>query len=145
MLKGISPVISPELLSILYRMGHGDEVVLTDAHFPAETCNTRVIRADGVKVVPLLNAILPLLELDSYVDAPVIMMDPAAGDDCDPEVKKSFQKAIDALAPNTPPIKGIDRFEFYERTKKAFAVVITGELAKYGNVILKKGVTPVSL
>ena len=143
MLYGISPLLSPELLSVLYRMGHGDEIVLADAHFPGESFNHRVLRADGLRVTALLEAILPLFVLDSYVDHPVIMMAAAAGDSLDPAVEKSYRQAIDRHWPQTPAILRIERFAFYERTQKAFAVVMTGETAKYGNIILKKGVTPV--
>lgn len=143
MLYGISPLLSPELLSVLYRMGHGDEIVLADAHFPGESFNRRVLRADGLRVAALLDAILPLFVLDSYVDHPVIMMAAASGDSLDPEVEKSYRQAIDHHWPQTPVILRIDRFAFYERTQKAFAVVMSGETAKYGNIILKKGVTPV--
>lgn len=142
MLKGISPLISPELLATLYRMGHGDEIVLADAHFPGESCNERVIRADGLKVADLLDAILPLFALDTYVDSPLIMMAPVPGDTLDPDVERRYRAAIDRHAPKAPPIQRIERFAFYERAKKAFAVVMTGETAKYGNIILKKGVTP---
>jgi len=143
MLVGISPLLSPELLGVLYRMGHGDEIVLADAHFPGETFNDRVIRADGLGVADLLDAILPLLALDSYVDSPVVMMDAVPGDELDPAVENSYRAAIDQHWPDTPAIARIERFAFYERTKSAFAVVMTGETAKYGNIILKKGVTPV--
>ena len=143
MLVGISPLLSPELLSVLYRMGHGDEIVLADAHFPGETLNERVIRADGLGVADLLDAILPLLVLDSYADSPVVMMDAVPGDELDPAVENSYRAAIDRHWPNTPAIARVERFAFYERTKSAFAVVMTGETAKYGNIILKKGVTPV--
>jgi len=142
MLVGISPLLSPELLAVLYRMGHGDEIVLADAHYPGESCNPRVIRADGLRVADLLDAILPLFALDSYVDDPVIMMAPVPGDDLDPAVETSYREAIDRHWPETPPIARIERFDFYERSRRAFAVVMTGETAKYGNVILKKGVTP---
>ena len=142
MLKGISPLLSPELLSALHRMGHGDEIVLADAHFPGETVGRRLIRADGLGVAPLLDAILPLFELDAYVDAPVLMMDAVPGDQLDPAVERSYREAIDRHAPKAPAIARIERFAFYERAKQAFAVVMTGETAKYGNVILKKGVTP---
>jgi len=142
MLVGISPVISPELLAVLHRMGHGDEIVLADAHFPAETFNERVLRADGISVPALLDGILPLFVLDSYVTDPVVMMAPAAGDSLDKSVESSFRKVVDRYYPDTPKITRIDRFDFYERTKSAFAVLMTGETAKYGNIILKKGVTP---
>jgi len=142
MLKGISPLLSPELLSVLARMGHGDEIVLADAHFPGETMNSKVIRADGIRIPALLEAILPLFELDSYVPSPLIMMAAVIGDKLDPEVEDSYLESIYKTNPKIAPIKRIDRFDFYERAKKAFAVVMTGETAKYGNIILKKGVTP---
>jgi L-fucose mutarotase len=145
MLIGISPVISPELLDALFRMGHGDEIVLADAFFPGDSCNSRVIRADGIRVPALLDGILRLMNLDSYVPNPVIMMAANGSDTLDPEVEKSYREVIDRLWPGTPATERIDRFAFYERTKKAFAVVMTGETVKYGNVILKKGVIPVKV
>ena len=142
MLKGISPVLSPELLAVLLEMGHGDEIVLADAHFPGETMGKRCLRADGVSVVALLEGILPLFELDNYVEAPVVMMAPKAGDVADPTVEPSYRKVIDKYSPKTPPIGKIGRFDFYDRAKQAYEVVMTGATAKYANVILKKGVTP---
>lgn len=143
MLKGISPLISPPLLEVMARMGHGDELVLADAHFPGESLGKRVVRADGLRVTDLLEAILPLFELDSYVPHPVIMMEPVAGDQLDPKVEMSYQQSILLTNPHLPPIKRLDRYTFYERARNAFAVVMTGETAKYGNVILIKGVTPI--
>jgi L-fucose mutarotase len=131
------------LLEVLARMGHGDEIVLADAHFPGETCNNRVLRADGLRIADLLEAILPLFELDAYVAAPLIMMAAVEGDTLDPNVEASYMKSILKTNPGVAPIQRIDRFAFYERAKSAFAVVMTGETAKYGNIILKKGVTPV--
>lgn len=142
MLKGISPLISPELLATLARMGHGDEIVLADAHFPGESFNKNVLRADGLRIPNLLEAILPLFELDSYVPHPLVMMAAVEGDILDPVVENSYREAIHKTNPNAPAIERIGRFEFYERTQKAFAVLMTGETAKYGNIILKKGVTP---
>ena len=143
MLKGISHLISPALLEILARMGHGDEIVLADVHFPGETYNSRIIRADGLRIPDLLEAILPLFELDAYVDAPLMMMAAVEGDALDPQVEASYLKSIIKTNPEVAPIRRIDRFAFYEGAKSAFAVVMTGETAKYGNIILKKGVTPV--
>jgi L-fucose mutarotase len=143
MLKGISPLISPELLAVMARMGHGDELILADAHFPGESFNHRVLRADGLKINALLSAILPLFELDSYVPQPLAMMAAVAGDELDPAVEASYLEAIHKSNPNVAPIERIDRFEFYDRARKAFAIVMTGETAKYGNIILKKGVTPI--
>lgn len=140
MLKGISPAISPELLKTLAEMGHGDEIVLADAHFPGHTMNARVLRADGVDVATLLRGIAPLFELDSYAP-PLIMMAAVAGDELDLQVEKRYRAALFGDQPGET-IERIDRFTFYERAQKAFAVVMSGEVAKYGNIILKKGVTP---
>ena len=144
MLVGISPLISPDLLSVLYCMGHGDEIVFADAHFPGETYGKRVLRADGLRIPDLLDAILPLFILDDYVESPLIMMAPVAGDQLDPDVETSYRKAIDRHWPDTPLIQRIDRYAFYERAKCAYAVLMTGETAKYGNIILAKGVTPIA-
>jgi L-fucose mutarotase len=144
MLKGISPVLSPQLLAALCSMGHGDELVLADAHFPGQSLGPQVLRADGVKIADLLKGILPLLELDAYVSAPVMMMAAVPGDQLDPAVEESYWRQIAHFSPKTPPIERIERFAFYDRAKTAFAIVMTGELAKYGNVILRKGVTSVS-
>jgi L-fucose mutarotase len=143
MLIGISPLISPDLLAVLYRMGHGDEIVLADAHFPGETCGKRVLRADGLKIPDLLDAILPLFPLDTYVESPLIMMSAVSGDQLDATVEDSYRQAVDKHWPDTPAIQRIERFAFYDRAKQAFAVLMTGETVKYGNIILKKGVTPV--
>jgi L-fucose mutarotase len=141
MLKGIHPAISPELLKILAEMGHGDEIVLADAHFPGHTFNDRVLRADGLGVATLLEGILPLLELDSYAD-PLIMMGAVAGDLLDPTVEAKYMAVVNRHVPQAKAPVRIDRFAFYDRAKTAYAVVMTGETAKYGNLILKKGVTP---
>jgi len=142
MLKGISPLLSPELLAALCRMGHGDEIVLADAHFPGDSMNGRVVRADGLRIPALLDAILPLFVLDAYVPDPIVMMSAVRGDRLDDGVPAAYRAAIERHAPDAPPTVFIDRFNFYERARRAWAVVMTGETAKYGNVILKKGVTP---
>ena len=134
MLKNISPLISPSLLKILAEMGHGDEIVFSDAHFPGHTFNPTVLGADA-----LLAAVIPLFELDAYA-TPVIMMAPVPGDSLDPAVEAKYRKALNYDG----KIEQMERYAFYERSKKAYAVVITGETAKYGNIILKKGVTPLS-
>jgi L-fucose mutarotase len=143
MLKGISPVITPDLLKVLAEMGHGDELVLADAHFPGHTFGRRVLRADGLRIPQLLDGIVPLFELDSYAP-PLIMMAAVEGDNLDPSVEAGYLAAIKRHVPVPPAVTRIDRFAFYDRAKLAYAVVMTGELAKYGNIILKKGVTPVS-
>lgn len=142
MLKGISPLVSPDLLKVMSEMGHGDEIVFSDAHFPAhffgKDCNY-VLRADGLKADQLLAAIVPLFELDSY-STPVIMMEAVKGDTLDPKVEEAYRAALGY----TGKIDQMERYAFYERAKKAYAIVLTGETRKYGNVILKKGVTPVA-
>lgn len=142
MLKGISPLISPELLKILCEMGHGDEIVLADAHFPGHSLGVqRVLRADGIKIPDLLQAIVPLFELDSYA-APLVMMAVVPGDSADPTVERDYMNAIRKHAPEAPSPERLERHAFYARARSAFAVVMTGEVRKYGNIILKKGVTP---
>ncbi|PVZ87266.1 L-fucose mutarotase [Serratia sp. S1B] len=142
MLKNISPLISPQLLKTLAEMGHGDEIIFSDAHFPAHSLGPQVIHADGLAVSDLLAAVIPLFELDSYAP-PLVMMAPVEGDVLDPEVEQRYLRALFGDEISAPqPIARIDRFAFYERAKKAFAIVITGERAKYGNILLKKGVIP---
>ena len=138
MLKGISPLIPPELLKILAEMGHGDEIVLGDANFPAASMGKRVVRCDGLGVVELLDAILALLPLDTYVAAPVALMATTAGDP-EPPIWKEIAAAVEKHAPGTG-IEFNERFPYYDRSRSAFAVVQTGETALYANVILKKGV-----
>ncbi len=138
MLKNISPLISPELLMILHKMGHGDEIVLADAHFPADTCNDVVLRADGIEVAALMAGIIPLFALDDYVEDKAVMMSPAQGD----EIPEGLVEEFMACLPEDTDIHFIDRFAFYERAQKATCIVITGTMRKYGNIILKKGVTP---
>jgi L-fucose mutarotase len=142
MLIGISPAISPALLDALFRMGHGDEIVLADAFFPGDSCNSRVIRADGIRIPALLEGILALINLDDAVPRPLAMMAPHGQDTLDPGVEQSYQAVIGRLWPGTPAPERVERFAFYERAAKAWAVVMTGETVKYGNIILKKGVIP---
>ena len=141
MLKGISPVLSPGLLKVLAEMGHGDEIVFSDAHFPAHAFGRDgaiVLRADGIACDRLLAGLIPLFELDTYA-TPVVMMAPVPGDTLDPDVEARIRKALDYKG----EIEFVSRDELYARAKRAFAVVQTGETAKYGNVFVKKGVTPV--
>jgi L-fucose mutarotase len=142
MLKGIAPCLSPDLLKVLAEMGHGDEIVLADAHFPGHSFNARVLRADGLGITTLVDGILPIFELDQYAP-PLAMMAAVPGDRLDPKVEAAYLKVIRKHVPGAKVPERVERFAFYERAKKAFAVVMTGETAKYGNLILKKGVTPV--
>ena len=143
MLKGISPYLSPDLLKILAEMGHGDEIILADAHFPGHTFCQRILRADGVRISTLLDAILPVFELDSYAP-PLVMMQVVAGDTLDPQVETDYLQAIRRHVPHAVAPERIDRFAFYDRARKVYAVLMTGETRKYGNLLLKKGVTPSS-
>ena len=142
MLKGISKYIGPELLALLHRMGHGDEILLADAHFPGHSSCAQVLRADGLTVVQLLDGILPLFELDSYA-SPLVMMQATPQDTLDPKVESDFMEVIRRHVPGAPHPERIERHAFYARARTAFAIVMTGELRKYGNLLLKKGVTPV--
>tara|TARA_B100000586_G_scaffold224766_1_gene172224 strand:+ start:469 stop:900 length:432 start_codon:yes stop_codon:yes gene_type:complete len=143
MLKGISHFISPYLLYTLHQMGHGDEIILADVHFPSDSLNDTVIRADGITIQDLLMGILPLFEIDNYVDDSIVMMDAVSGDTLDPAIEEAFLIPIKKYAPKAPPIVRVERFAFYKRAKNAFAIVSTGELAKYSNISIKKGVTPI--
>lgn len=143
MLNGISPLISPDLLALLSRMGHGDELVLGDAHFPAETFASRhVLRADGITVEQMMDAILPLFELDSYGDdAPMLTMEAVPGDKLDPAVEASYRAAADRHGFTWAKMARLERYAFYERAQKAFLIVQTGETRQYGNIILRKGIS----
>ncbi len=144
MLKGIDPIINPELLKILAEMGHGDEIILADAHFPGHTfCPKRVVRGDGLQIPDLLAGIISLFELDSYDDS-LIMMAAVEGDTLDPQVETDYMAAIRKSAPDAPDVIHIGRFEFYDRAEEAYACVMTGTTAKYGNILLRKGVTPLA-
>lgn len=140
MLKGIPQILSPELVKILMEMGHSDEIVLADGNFPAASMTNRLIRADGHNVPELLEAILKLMPLDTYVESPVALMDVMPGDNYQPVIWSDYEKIV---RDNFNQFKGFDyveRFDFYERAKKAYAIIATSEKALYANIILKKGV-----
>jgi len=136
MLRNIPACISPDLMHALMSMGHGDEIVLADADFPAATHSRRLIRADGLDVCTLLDAILPFFPLDTFVEKPVITMDCSEWGD-EPESYERFRKVIKRHDKNFTDFELLKRFELYERVKNAYAVVVTSEAD--GNVILKKG------
>lgn len=142
MLKGIPNVLSPELLKVLMEMGHGDEIVLADGNFPAESKgkNAVVIRADGHTVPELLDAILQLMPLDRYVEKPVALMAVAPGDPVKPTIWDTYREILERREPENHEIEMTERFAFYDRAEKAYAIVATGETAIYANVLLKKGV-----
>lgn len=139
MLKGISPLISPQLLKILSEMGHGDEIVLADAHFPAMGLGPQVVRADGLGIPGLLEAILQLIPLDQYDANHFALMEVVPGDTVVPVVWDEYKAILAKAEPDTQPTM-VERFDYYERAKKAYCIVATGETAQYANIILKKGV-----
>lgn len=139
MLKGIPAVISPELMKILMEMGHGDEIVFGDANFPAAACAKRLVRCDGIGIVELLEAILGFFPLDYAVDQPVCIVNVPPGISYKPEILDSYRACIGKYDKRTS-FEGIDRFEFYERSKSAYVIVATGERARFANIILKKGI-----
>ena len=143
MLKGISPLISPELLKILAEMGHGDYIVFADANFPSESVGeySRVVRADGHTVPDLLRAVLPLFPLDTYVEKPVTLMQVVPGDTVKTPIWDEYREII-ALHDTRGGtcVENIERFAFYEKARGAYAIIATGERALYANIILQKGV-----
>jgi len=140
MLKGIPTAISPELMFILMKMGHGDELVLADGNFPADSHARRIVRADGLTVPDVLQALLQFFPLDAYVDAAAFVMQPVPGDPPKPPIWKRFSQLLAAAEGKSVALKQVERFEFYEQARRAYAVVATSETALYANLILKKGV-----
>ncbi len=143
MLKGISPIISPELLKALAQMGHGDYLVIGDGNFPAESMgkDAIVVRADGHGVPEILDAILALIPLDQYVEKPVALMEVCEGDTCGtPEIWDTYKEILQKYEPNNCDIEMTERFAFYEKAKGAYLIIATGETAIYANILLQKGV-----
>ena len=139
MLKNIPSVLSPELLKIMMEMGHGDTIVIGDGNFPAASNAKRLVRLDGHGVCEILDAMLALFPLDTYVEAPVGLMAVTPGDPVVPVIWDDYKRIIKERE-GDHKIEMIERFEFYERAKEAYAIVATGETALYANIILKKGV-----
>ena len=141
MLKNVNKLVSPELIKVLCEMGHGDEIVIADGNFPSENFGKRVIRADGISGTEMLNAVLSLIPLDTYSDPNMILMRLMKCDEgkIDPQIWKEYEKIAKENDDNVK-IGNIDRFEFYDRAKDAYAVIATGEEAVYANIIIKKGV-----
>ena len=140
MLKNVPNVLSPELMKILMEMGHGDEIVLADGNFPAASVAQRLIRCDGHGVPEILEAVLKFFPLDIYVDQPVALMAVVPGDDTRPTIWQEYRKIVKAGGEKFSDFEFVERFAFYERAKKAYAVVATSEKALYANIILKKGI-----
>ena len=143
MLKGIPKILSPELLKVLCEMGHSDRIVIADGNFPAESMgkNAKVIRMDGHGVCEILEAILQLFPLDTYVEHPVQLMEVMKGDPVETPIWGEYKKIVKQAEPRGESVIGqTERFAFYEEAKKAYAIIATGESALYANIMLQKGV-----
>ena len=142
MLKGIPKILSPELLKVLCEMGHSDRIVIADGNFPAESMgrNAIVIRMDGHNACDILEAILQVFPLDTYVEKPVNLMAVVPGDKVETPIWQEYEKIIEATERGGSVIGHIERFAFYEEAKKAYAIIATSEKAIYANVMLQKGV-----
>ena len=140
MLKGLSPLLTPELLKILCEMGHGDEIVLADGNFPSEAIGQRVVRLDAHAGTDVLKAIMSVFPIDTYSDPNAFLMEVVPGDNVETPIWDEYSHSMKESEGETVRIGHIERFAFYERAKKAYAVIATGETALYANLILKKGV-----
>ncbi|MBT5000216.1 MAG: ribose ABC transporter [Tateyamaria sp.] len=144
MLIGINPILTPDLLRHLRAMGHGDQLVIADANFPAETCATRIERLPGISATQALSAILTIMPLDTYVDAPARSMQVVGSPNEIPDIVKEFQTIINKTADNPSLIQGIERHEFYVEANNTYCIIQTSETRFYGNIILSKGVVSLS-
>ena len=138
MLKNIPELLSPDLLKILSEMCHGDEIVIADANFPAASLANRVVRAPGISVPQMLDAVLTVIPLDQYDEDNFVLMDVCEGDTVVPTIWDVYRETLQYYEPNSI-IHKMERFAFYERAKNAYAIIACGELAQYANIILKKG------
>jgi L-fucose mutarotase len=140
MLKNTDPLLSPDLLYILAAMGHGDEIAIVDANFPAESMGERTVRLDGVNATQALDAVLTVLPLDEFVERPAVVMRVVGDAEEEPETVCEFKASAAAAEGRPVEFESLERFAFYDRTREAFAVLATGERRLYGNVILVKGI-----
>ncbi len=140
MLKHLNPLLSPALLHALRSMGHGDEIAIVDANFPAESSGPRVIRMEGVNATRVLDAVLSVMPLDDFVPEACFRMQVVGDPDREEPIFEEFRKIIAAREGEAFPLASLERFAFYERASACFAMVSTGERRLYGNIILKKGV-----
>lgn len=140
MLRGVSRLISPELMMVLMEMGHSDEIVFSDANFPAVSHAQRLVRMPGVGMLPLLEATLALLPIDSYVEQPVALMHPEPQDVIRPPIWSGYRRVLEEYQLGSSAVEYLSRKDFYERARRAFAIVATGESAMYANILLTKGV-----
>ena len=140
MLKGIDPILSPELLAILRAMGHGDEIAIVDANFPAASNARRLVRLDGVSATAALDGVLSVMPLDDFVPEAAWRMEVVGAPDAEQPVFAAFREALARHEGSQARLAALERFAFYERARAAFAIVATGETRLYGNIILKKGI-----
>ncbi|MFT6168031.1 MAG: L-fucose mutarotase [Celeribacter sp.] len=140
MLRNIPAILSPDLLWTLRAMGHGDTIAIVDANFPATSSVNRCHRLDGLSATAVLEAILTVMPLDNFVPNPVHVMQVVSDPTTVPPIVAEFQTLVESTADNPAPLGSLERFDFYDHAKAAFAVVQTGEARLYGNIILKKGV-----
>lgn len=143
MLKGIPKILSPELLKVLCEMGHGDRIVIADGNFPCESVgkNSVVIRADGHGVPEILDAILKLFPLDTYVNKPISLMQVVPGDNADTPIWDEYKEIVKKYDSRGEDVfDEIERFRFYDEASKAYAIIATGESAIYANIMIQKGV-----
>jgi len=141
MLNKIPRILSPELVKFLMEMGHGDEVIIADGNFPSSTCSQRLVRADGHSGTEILDAILELFPLDPYGDEiPVSLMEKVPGDKVETPIWDEYKDIVLNHNSNIKEFNFVERFEFYERAKKAYGVIATGEAALYANILIRKGV-----
>jgi len=142
MLKHVSPAISPDLMALMMQMGHGDEIVLADANFPADSHAQRIVRADGIDLQTLLPAILRFFPIDTFVREQAMVMQPVDASAGEPEIWAMFRRELQLAEGRLVELLPIERFAFYDRAREAYAIVSTGSRAFYSNIILKKGVVP---
>jgi len=140
MLKGIPPLISPDFMKVMMEMGHGDEIVIANANFPAASNARRLVRCDGSTAVQVLEALLRFFPLDTFVTSPATLMDVASGESLSPGIWGEFQAAIQRSEPWVKDFEIVKRMEFYERAQGAYAIITTGERRRYANLILRKGI-----
>ncbi len=140
MLKGVPTTISPELMNVLMSMGHGDEIVIADGNFPADSHAERLVRADGLGGLPVIEGILKFLPIDTFVKDVAVVMQPVDANTPEPPIWDGFRRALERAEGRRVDLTPIERFAFYERAREAYAIVATSETALYANLILKKGV-----
>ncbi len=140
MLNGVPAILSPELLKVMMEMGHGDELVIGDGNFPAASMARRLLRADGHGVPELLQAVMKFFPLDGFVEHPAALMAVVPGDPTKPAIWEKYRGILKAADANFKDFELVERFDFYERARQAYAILATGEAALYANIILKKGV-----